>query len=143
MTFSYAGGTALQYIAHVRACIIDTSACEVSLWLPVYGVTVDGCIRNFCRRRTWDRRETMEGALEFTARTLRSAASGDDHPDEENCSSNASSHGSHQGHSSPGTVLFLFAAFAVGGERMHDNVLLISGYIHYCMLENTIIFVYH
>ena len=32
----------------------------------------------------------------------------------ENCS-NATHHDEHSAHSSPGTVLFLFAAFAVGG----------------------------
>ena len=52
LSYNYAGGTAMHSAC---ACIIDTitRACEVSLWLPVYGVTVDSaCIRNFCRQRT-------------------------------------------------------------------------------------------
>ena len=40
----------------------------------------------------------------------------DDYSDAGNCSSNSTGHSSHGGHSSPGTVLFLFASFAVGGE---------------------------
>lgn len=40
--------------------------------------------------------------------------------DDDNCSSNGTdgSHSVHGGHSSHGTVLFLFAAFAVGGEPL-------------------------
>ncbi|CAI8008727.1 Sodium/hydrogen exchanger 7, partial [Geodia barretti] len=42
------------------------------------------------------------------------------HFEVENCSSNATHHGgAHSAHTSPGTVLFLFAAFAVGALVRH------------------------
>ena len=52
-------------------------------------------------------------------RAVRSVAVVDE---ADNCSSNVSAH--HSGHSNPGTVLFLFSAFAVGGEHFRrDNIL--------------------
>ena len=59
--------------------------------------------------------------MEFAVRAVRAAAGSGDHSSEaDNCSSsaNATHHGAHSAHSSPGTVLFLFAAFAVGGEPL-------------------------
>lgn len=55
----------------------------------------------------------MADVLELVASTVESPVF-ENYSEADNCSNNATSHSSH-GHSSPGTVLFLFAAFAVGG----------------------------
>ena len=57
--------------------------------------------------------------MEFAARAIRSAVSANDnHSETDNCSTDAIHDSGHAAHSSPATVLFLFAAFAVGGEPL-------------------------